>query len=157
MNTPAVLRGHESLAPVVAFPNIERVCLEHSILSLNVKTSLPSLHSLRLVNESTLQSSANSFNNLKSLELDNYQNRFSLTEAKLETVQIDGTQNEHEGLVMLNRLLSFEVCSQNKQTTVFIDTLYTPWDPDPVLGSLSNVEELDRLEACDCDLAGNWE
>ena len=157
LNTPAVLRGIESLAPVVEFPKIQNITLDHSVLSLSVKIALPSLKSLRLANESILQVRPNGLKNLKHLELDKYMNTFSLIQAKLDTVKIHAMKSNNEGLILLIKLLTFQVCLENTTTTVFLDTLYTPWDPDLVGAHQSHGEELDRLEACTCDLAGDWD
>ena len=71
----------------------------------------------------------------------------------LDAVVIDGRQGQNEGLIMLEKLMTLEVCVSNKITRVKIRTLYTPWDPIEVE---SNELALEKLMSCLCDISGGW-
>lgn len=140
-----------TLEPVKTYPHIQTVELKNSTMTLNSKTLLPSLSQAKLAQQSTLRLLPSA--NFKHLQLDNYQTpQSSLLDAQLETVDIDATSSQNEGLIMLDKLIKFGVCANNKQTTVSVDTLYTPWQSQE-----THATELTNLLTPIPALSGKWQ
>jgi hypothetical protein len=76
-----------------------------------------------------------------------------LGDMALDTVVIDGRNGTNEGLTMVEKLMTLEVCVNNKYTTVKLKTIYTPWEPHEFE---NNNLALDKLLACKCDISGGW-
>lgn len=127
--------------------------MENSIVSLNQKIELPNLQSVSLLDKSVFQYDLSRSKGMRHIEIDNYQNPASLYDLTLESVVLDGRKTTNEGLMMLENLLRFEVCRKNKETTVQVETLYTPWDPSQVELPVALEEELKS----DSELSPSWD
>lgn len=58
----------------------------------------------------------------------------------------------NENLIILEKLLTWAVCGKNKETTVHLSTLFTPWFPEEA----KNDQMLEKWLASSTELSSQW-